>query len=160
MYKRVLRCGQQRPCQWARRQAQALFWGELTPCIPVMVGCTISYLVLQVISFNAHWRGGKKNAHKKSVTEPSRLPLSEMNWTSTAIPEGYSDLEIKRNTKKHKYNTKKPQTLTPLLLFWQAQTPFTCQKATAPNGVFLVEFWFFHYGSTQSPSPPNNLNTT
>ena len=105
-----------------------------------MAGCTFSYLVLQVISFNVHIRGGKKNTHKKSITEHSRLSPSKLNWAPTAIPEGYSDLERTRKTKN----------LTPLPVFWQTHTLSTCQKVTAPNGVFLVEFSFFHYGS---PSP-------
>lgn len=137
MHRRGLRCGQQRPCQSARRKGKAVFWGGLIPCIPVTAWCTFSYLVLQVISFNVHLGGGKKNTHKKSITEHSRLLPSELHWAPTAIPEGYSDLERTRKTKH----------LTPLLLFWQTQTLSMCQKVTAPNGVFLVEFWFFHYGS-------------
>lgn len=66
----------------SNEKAQVVFWGGLIPGIPAMPGYTFSYLLLQVISFNMHLRGGKKNTHKKSILEHSRLPPSKTEWSN------------------------------------------------------------------------------
>lgn len=144
--KKELRCGQQRPCQSATKRLKLCFEGGLIPGIPAMPGYTFSYLLMQVISFNMHLRGGKKNTHNKSILEHSRLPPSKTEWSTYS----YSRM-ILRFRKNNSIASLLADTAT--VDMPESDSPKWC----FPGGVLILPLWLPYPPHTSQYSYKCNL---